>query len=145
FDRAPSADGRPAAIRDAGQGRGRGVSRVVDRQWQAYSHGKGGGRGVSYDTYDYAEQEAAEYEACQRQAEYESQRAESDLPWIWEQQRRESMRRYGKESARRRKLFARACVVLVAAARVRGRSGDLMVLGLTRSGVPSGQYVDIGP
>lgn len=63
-------------------------------------------------------------------------------------------RRYGKQSARRRKLFARARVALEAAVRVRGRrvtssgvvcSGDAHSLGVNRSGVSIGLRANIGP
>lgn len=104
----------------------------------------------------YYEDADRRYEDDQRQAYEEAQRAEwdSDLPALTELQRRESMRRYGKESARRRKLFARARAVLEAAARVRGRrvtfsgvvcSGDAHSLGVNWRGVSIGLRANIGP
>jgi hypothetical protein len=95
-----------------------------------------------------------QYEDDMRQAYEESQRAEwdSDLAALTELQRCETMRRYGKESARRRKLFARARATLEAAARVRGRrvtfndvSGDAQSLGVNRRGISIGLQVNIGP
>lgn len=60
-----------------------------------------------------------------------------------EQQRRASLRRYGKESARRQKLFDRAHAVLAATIKLRTGGNLVWVAGETRSGQRHGLAIGL--
>lgn len=63
-----------------------------------------------------------------------------------EEWHRQQRRLYGKESARRRKMFDRAYETLRVIQRIAGKApaSAVMVAGLNRSGQRSGWFLDIG-